>query len=88
MLSRFGNHYSLSSQLFSCQLITFANSLDPVRHQQNVGSDLDSIPISFFENLILIKSQQMITNLKNNLRAKSKIRCRLIEIIHGAVFVT
>ena len=33
---------SLSSPLFSCQLIAFANSLDPVQYQQNVGSDLDT----------------------------------------------
>ena len=25
-----------------CQLIKFANSLDPVQYQQNVGSDLDT----------------------------------------------
>ena len=40
--SRFCIHYSLSSPLFSCQLITFANNLDPVQYQQSVGSDLDT----------------------------------------------
>ena len=55
VLSRFCIHYSLSSPLFSCQLITFANSLDPVQNHQNVCSDLDtdhwhcdSVPIRFF----------------------------------------
>ena len=35
-------HYSLSSLLFPCQLLTFANSLYQVQYQQNVGSDLDA----------------------------------------------
>ena len=42
VFSRFCIHYSLSSQLFFCHLITFANSLDTVQYQQNVGSELDT----------------------------------------------
>ena len=42
LFSCFCIHYSLSSPLFSCQLITFVDSLDPVQYQQNVDSDLDT----------------------------------------------
>ena len=42
VFSRSCIHYSHSSPLFPCPLITFANSLDPVQYKQNVGSDLDT----------------------------------------------
>ena len=42
VFSRFCINYSLSFPLFPCQLITFANSLDPVQYKQNVGSDQDT----------------------------------------------
>ena len=44
--------------LFSCQLITFANSLDPVQYQPNVGFGLDtghltliSVSVRIFEKV-------------------------------------
>ena len=43
------NHYFASGD-FYCQLITFANSLDPDQDLQNVSPDLDP---SLFDTLIV-----------------------------------
>ena len=42
----------------------------------------------FLKKLILIKSHQMITKVSKNIQLAELFTCTLIEIIHGAVFVT